>query len=68
MGDNRPLAVFGLLADIQYADHMTKISAGKMRYYRESLSHIQKAISLWKSHEAECGMNLKFILQLGDPL
>lgn len=66
--DKTPLITFGILTDIQYCDiddcenEITK----KMRYYRNSLDLIGKAIVDWKQMELDENINFKFILQLGD--
>ncbi len=62
MDTKLPLAVFGLVTDVQYANYPNKNSNGKMRYYRDSLNHINKAIKSWQAENT----SLKLILQLGD--
>ena len=54
---------FGVISDVQYADHddcTTKFPPIKKRYYRHGLNHIERAAK-------ECiAENCQFILQLGD--
>ncbi len=63
MKNDKPLAVFGIITDVQYADHPDKVSNGTMRYYRSSLKHINRAVNSWKSEDLT---SFKLILQLGD--
>lgn len=65
----KPLAVFGILADVQYANTEDGISHGVPRYYRNSLELVGNAVQAWKAYEEEDEDNeMKFILQLGDLL
>lgn len=64
-----PLAVFGILADVQYANVEDGNSHGVPRYYRNSLELVKNAVQAWKAYEEENNENeMKFILQLGDLL
>ncbi|XP_059142716.1 manganese-dependent ADP-ribose/CDP-alcohol diphosphatase-like [Physella acuta] len=55
---------FGIIADIQYADHNDgpDFSNTKTRYYRSSLKLARNAIEKWKSMEDP----VAFVIQLGD--
>ncbi|XP_063819707.1 manganese-dependent ADP-ribose/CDP-alcohol diphosphatase-like [Pseudophryne corroboree] len=61
---SKPLFTFGIIADIQYADIDDRYNYVKtrMRYYRNSLSLLQKATGQWASETVKP----TFILQLGD--
>ena len=54
------ISTFGLLADVQYADHDDHTVFGKQRYYRNSLNLVREAMAHWKR------ANVKFVVQLGD--
>ncbi|XP_002733257.1 manganese-dependent ADP-ribose/CDP-alcohol diphosphatase-like [Saccoglossus kowalevskii] len=56
---------FGLIADIQYADHDDRMNyqQTQWRYYRNSLNHLQEAVYTWNSEE---NRNIEFVIQLGD--
>ena len=64
----KPLASFGLLTDIQYADCDDGMSFDKARhrYYRNSLKLVRQAVEHWKKYEEESKQKLKFVIQLGD--
>jgi manganese-dependent ADP-ribose/CDP-alcohol diphosphatase len=57
-----PLFSFGVIADVQYADIPDGRSfLGVPRYYRHSISVLQRAVSRWNTHN-----NLKFAINFGD--
>jgi manganese-dependent ADP-ribose/CDP-alcohol diphosphatase len=64
----KPLATFGVLTDIQYADvEDGKSFDGKRnRYYRNSLNLVKEAVANWKNYEKLNQTKLKCIIQLGD--
>lgn len=66
--ENDIKAAFGLITDIQYADHENGISWDQLRvrYYRDSLNLTTNAINYWKNYETQTNKKLKFIIQLGD--
>lgn len=66
MEELKPIVTFGLITDVQYADHDDAITAGTVRYYRNSLQLIKKALDHWNKYEIESGDKLKFIISLGD--
>lgn len=66
MCQNKPSIVFGVLADVQYADVDDVLQYGRMRFYRNSLKLLRKTLHNWKQYESENNTKLKFILQLGD--
>lgn len=61
-----PIVTFGVLADVQYADCDDRPppcdAAGKTRFYRSALHHVDKAFDHWKAPASKA----KFVLQLGD--
>lgn len=63
----QPLAIFGVLSDIQYADiPNTSYGFNRTRYYRNSLTLLANAIKNWQNSAHTANQNLKFVLQLGD--
>lgn len=59
-----PLVTFGVLADVQYADHDDKparYDPSMMRYYRNALNQVRRAYDHWSRVPG-----LGFVLQLGD--
>ena len=72
----RPSYSFGLIADVQYADrdNVEKYNAGKWRYYRTSLDHVQHASKIWQHGDDRCATaqttdsaaKVNFAVQLGD--
>lgn len=64
--DEKPSIVFGIIADIQYADVDNVLQYGRMRYYRDSVKVLRKALNDWKAYETKTSSKLSFILQLGD--
>ncbi|KAL8561216.1 hypothetical protein ACOMHN_024473 [Nucella lapillus] len=56
--------VFGIIADVQYADvdDGSNFAQTRRRYYRAALESLQKTVSTWKSSHS----NLAFVLQMGD--
>ncbi len=62
-----PLSIFGVLTDIQYADHDIQTSFDmRNRNYRNSLSLVQDAVGNWKKYSIQSQRKLDFILELGD--
>ncbi|CAF0890193.1 unnamed protein product [Brachionus calyciflorus] len=63
-----PIAIFGIITDIQYADVEDGVSydGKRVRYYRNSLNLAREAVDNWKKIESTFNTNLRFILQLGD--
>jgi len=62
-----PLSLFGVLTDIQYADHETHVSFdNKHRYYRNSLDLVTDAVNNWREYSARCRRKFDFILELGN--
>lgn len=63
--DNKmtPSKCFGVIADIQYADHddATDFSGNQNRYYRNSLEIVKRAATEWRDM-----YKVEFIAQLGD--
>ncbi|CAL1289129.1 unnamed protein product [Larinioides sclopetarius] len=60
-----PVVTFGVLTDVQYADHDDQIAAydpSKTRFYRGSLGQVDDAFNYWEKP----GSKVKFVLQLGD--
>lgn len=60
-----PLAVFGVLTDVQYADCdnlPASYDASKLRFYRGSLNQVDVAFKFWEEHSSK----IQFVLQLGD--
>uniref|UniRef100_A0ACD6AL93 Uncharacterized protein n=1 Tax=Avena sativa TaxID=4498 RepID=A0ACD6AL93_AVESA len=58
-----PLFSFGVIADVQYADIPDGRSfLGVPRYYRHSITVLQRAVRSWNSHKA----GLKFCVNFGD--
>ncbi|XP_072259392.1 manganese-dependent ADP-ribose/CDP-alcohol diphosphatase-like [Pyxicephalus adspersus] len=54
---------FGVIADVQYSDKPNGLSSWKiMRYFQQSLLHLQQAIQEWNGEEPPP----RFVLQLGD--
>lgn len=66
--DNKLLAMFGLITDIQYADIKDGSSYDgiRLRLYRSSLERTKRAVAHWKQLEEETGRKVQFMLQLGD--
>lgn len=64
----KPLATFGLLSDVQYADADDTVRGTFkcMRYYRNSLNLVKEAVRNWQTYSKTTGNQFKFILQLGD--
>jgi manganese-dependent ADP-ribose/CDP-alcohol diphosphatase len=62
----KPIVSFGLITDIQYADHDNALNylADKTRYYRNSINLVKEAVHHWHDNISE--NNFKFIIQLGD--
>ncbi|XP_072259679.1 manganese-dependent ADP-ribose/CDP-alcohol diphosphatase-like [Pyxicephalus adspersus] len=61
--DQKPYFSFGLIADIQYANKSNGFSSWRtMRYYQQSLLHLQQAIEEWNGQHPLPS----FVLQLGD--
>ena len=62
----KPIISFGLITDIQYADHDNGLNyAGdRTRHYRNSINLVKEAVRHW--HEQINENNFKFIIQLGD--
>ncbi|CAN7986671.1 unnamed protein product, partial [Ixodes pacificus] len=59
-----PLVTFGVLTDVQYADHDDKparYDPSLMRYYRNALNQVRRAYDHWSRVP-----RLGFVLQLGD--
>jgi manganese-dependent ADP-ribose/CDP-alcohol diphosphatase len=62
-----PLAVFGIVADVQYADIDDFQAKNRIRYYRTSFDRLENALKDWSSSGVGVvGHKLNFILQLGD--
>lgn len=62
-----PLATFGMITDIQYADVEDGTSFDKkQRYYRNSLNLVREAVKNWRAYSQKHGLEIKFIIQLGD--
>ena len=65
---NECKASFGLLTDVQYADHDDSYSVDRTwardRFYRGSLQQVAKAIESWKNTHSD--KNFKLLIQLGD--
>jgi len=59
-----PLAVFGVITDIQYAnvDDHKSYDRDYIRYYRNSLNLVKEAVNDWKNST----IKIKFVIQLGD--
>ena len=58
---NEPLASFGIISDVQYADIPDGRSFhGVPRYYRHSLLVLQRAVKKWNEEK------LKFVINFGD--
>jgi len=57
-----PLASFGLIADVQYADleNGSDFAKTRTRYYRNSLKILEEAVDWWKERNLSC------VVQLGD--
>ncbi|KAM5135347.1 manganese-dependent ADP-ribose/CDP-alcohol diphosphatase isoform 2-T2 [Mantella aurantiaca] len=61
--DEQPYFSFGVIADIQYSTKPNGPSSWRvMRYFQQSLLHLQQAIEQWSREDPLP----KFILQLGD--
>ena len=64
--DSRPLCVFGVIADVQYADTddgMKSYFAQTVhRYYRRSLQLVKTAVRDWSTGQWKA----EFVLQMGD--
>jgi manganese-dependent ADP-ribose/CDP-alcohol diphosphatase len=65
---DKPLVVFGILTDVQYANCENGASHGVPRYYRNSLELVRNAVRAWKAYEESNNQELKFVIQLGDLL
>ena len=65
--NSKPIVSFGLITDIQYAEHDNAFNylGDKMRYYRNSINLVKEAVKHWREKIDE-NKNFKFILQLGD--
>ncbi|XP_023237058.1 manganese-dependent ADP-ribose/CDP-alcohol diphosphatase-like [Centruroides sculpturatus] len=65
LDSSAPLAIFGVLTDVQYAD-VDNRPAGydptKTRYYRQALDHVDSAFNYWQKMTHP----VKFVLQCGD--
>jgi manganese-dependent ADP-ribose/CDP-alcohol diphosphatase len=63
---DKPIVSFGLISDVQYADHGNSLNYRKdrIRYYRNSINLVKEAVSVWHKNIIED--NFKFIIQLGD--
>ena len=63
---SKPIISFGLITDVQYADHDNTLNYRKdrTRYYRNSICLVKEAVVQWQDKANE--NNLKFIIQLGD--
>jgi len=63
MDKGLPLFSFGVIADVQYADHDDGWNFAKTyaRHYRNSLIILKEAVKMWKATP-----NIAFIAQLGD--
>ncbi|XP_077314875.1 manganese-dependent ADP-ribose/CDP-alcohol diphosphatase-like isoform X1 [Lithobates pipiens] len=58
-----PYFSFGVIGDVQYSTKPNGLSAWKvMRYFQQSLLHLQQAIEEWNREDP----SPKFVLQLGD--
>lgn len=66
VNDEKPIALFGIIADVQYADIEDQMVYGRQRYYRSSVDLVSKAVTAWKSLELIYDTKFQFILQLGD--
>ena len=56
------LSTFGILTDVQFAEHETHISfENKHRFYKNSLNLVKEAVCCWKDYG-----KVDFVLQLGD--
>jgi manganese-dependent ADP-ribose/CDP-alcohol diphosphatase len=66
--NEKPVVVFGLFTDVQYADiDDASIHENKCyRYYRSSLKLVKNAVDYWKKYEDKTNTQIKFIIQLGD--
>lgn len=64
MAEQRCHLIFGLIADIQYADSDDGYNYRKTRrrFYRAALTLLMKAVADWKANRPD----MKFVLQLGD--
>lgn len=61
----QPLATFGVLADVQFADCdnlPASYDSSKLRYYRGSLDQVDVAFQYWEKSPDK----VQFVLQLGD--
>ena len=60
--ENKLLFKFGIISDVQYADIDDRLNyeGTVLRYYRNSVGLLRKAVDFWKHQEPD------FILQLGD--
>ena len=61
-----PISLFGVLTDIQYADHETILFQNKKRNYRNTLNLVSDAVNNWKNYSVRSKRKLDFILELGD--
>ena len=61
VAEKEPLVSFGLIADVQYADHPVVFKTGE-RFYRNSLNLLSDAVENWRSSKFE----IKFIMLMGD--
>lgn len=62
----KPTALFGIIADVQYADLDDRVIYGRTRYYRSGIKIIRQAVDDWKTLEKTYHLDFKFVLQLGD--
>jgi manganese-dependent ADP-ribose/CDP-alcohol diphosphatase len=68
---SKPIAVFGVLADIQYADaddtsDLKAILTHRKRHYRNSLNLVSQAIKDWQNDKLNESYKFSFLIQLGD--
>ncbi|RNA22070.1 manganese-dependent ADP-ribose CDP-alcohol diphosphatase [Brachionus plicatilis] len=63
-----PIALFGIITDIQYAnvDDGQSYDKKRVRYYRNSLNLVREAVNNWKEIEKKFSKDFKFVIQLGD--
>jgi manganese-dependent ADP-ribose/CDP-alcohol diphosphatase len=63
-----PIASFGVITDIQYADvdDGASYNGKRIRHYRNSLNLTTEAINNWIIYESEQNKKLEFVIQLGD--
>jgi hypothetical protein len=66
--EEKPITIFGCIADIQYADIEDRFIYGRKRYYRNGIEQVKRAVADWKKMQSIYGVEFKFVLQLGDLL